>query len=85
MGIYQGGLIYQPYRVKGIRVKVSAATLPSTIGFADSSPPLGLTDLPTGDHSHSMVPGGLLVISSTTRLTSRTSLVMRVEMVASTS
>ncbi len=36
-------------------------------------------------HSHSMVPGGLLVTSRTTRLTSRTSLVMRVEMVASTS
>ncbi len=32
-----------------------------------------------GPHSHSMVPGGLLVMSSTTRLTSRTSLVMRVE------
>lgn len=30
-------------------------------------------------HSHSMVPGGLLVTSSTTRLTSATSLVMRVE------
>ena len=36
-------------------------------------------------HSHSMVPGGLLVTSRTTRLTSATSLVMRVEMRASTS
>ena len=36
-------------------------------------------------HSHSMVPGGLLVTSSTTRLTSGTSLVMRVEMRSSTS
>ncbi len=36
-------------------------------------------------HSHSMVPGGLLVISSATRLTSGTSLVMRVEMRSSTS
>ena len=36
-------------------------------------------------HSHSMVPGGLLVTSSTTRLTSRTSLVMRFEIRASTS
>ena len=36
-------------------------------------------------HSHSMVPGGFEVTSSTTRLTSRTSLVMRVEMPASTS
>ena len=37
------------------------------------------------DYSHSMVPGGLLVTSSTTRLTSRTSFVMRVEIRASTS
>src|SRR5699024_12405442 len=36
-------------------------------------------------HSHSMVPGGLLVTSSVTRLTSGTSLVMRVEMRLSTS
>lgn len=36
-------------------------------------------------HSHSMVPGGLLVTSSVTRLTSGTSLVIRVEMRSSTS
>ena len=36
-------------------------------------------------HSHSIVPGGLLVTSSTTRLTSLTSLVIRVEIRASTS
>src|SRR5580693_9409030 len=36
-------------------------------------------------HSHSMVPGGLLVMSSATRLTSRTSFVIRVEILASTS
>jgi len=36
-------------------------------------------------YSHSMVPGGLLVTSSTTRFTSRTSLVMRVEIFSSTS
>lgn len=36
-------------------------------------------------YSHSIVPGGLLVMSSTTRLTSATSLVMRVEMRSSTS
>src|SRR6266702_30488 len=35
-------------------------------------------------HSHSMVPGGLLVMSSTTRLISGTSLVILVEIVAST-
>ena len=38
-----------------------------------------------GNHSHSIVPGGLLVTSSTTRLTSATSLVIRVEMRSSTS
>ncbi len=36
-------------------------------------------------YSHSMVAGGLEVTSSTTRLTSRTSLVMRVEIRLSTS
>ena len=36
-------------------------------------------------YSHSMVPGGLDVTSSTTRLTSRTSLVIRVEIFSSTS
>jgi hypothetical protein len=36
-------------------------------------------------YSHSIVPGGLLVTSSTTRLISRTSFVIRVEMRASTS
>ena len=40
---------------------------------------------PTGGYSHSMVPGGLLVMSSTTRLTSGTSLVIRVEIRASRS
>ena len=38
-----------------------------------------------GPHSHSMVPGGLLVTSRVTRLTSGTSLVIRVEILASTS
>ncbi len=36
-------------------------------------------------YSHSMVPGGLLVTSRTTRFTSGTSLVMRVEIRSSTS
>src|SRR3954465_12377976 len=36
-------------------------------------------------YSHSIVPGGLLVTSSTTRLIARTSLVMRVEIFARTS
>ena len=39
----------------------------------------------TEPHSHSMVPGGLLVTSRVTRLTSGTSLVIRVEILASTS
>ena len=38
-----------------------------------------------GAYSHSMVPGGLLVTSRTTRLISRTSLVMRVLIRAITS
>jgi len=37
------------------------------------------------DHSHSIVPGGLEVMSRVTRLTSTTSLVIRVEMVSRTS
>ena len=36
-------------------------------------------------HSHSMVPGGFEVMSRVTRLTSATSLVMRVEMRSMTS
>ena len=50
-------------------------------------PPLTGSLPPGGQsvHSHSMVPGGLLVTSRTTRLTSRTSLVIRVEILASTS
>ena len=46
-----------------------------------ATPPAGVS----GAHSHSMVPGGLLVTSSTTRLTSGTSLVIRVEIRAITS
>ena len=42
-------------------------------------------DCPVAAYSHSMVPGGLDVTSSTTRFTSRTSLVMRVEIRSSTS
>ncbi len=47
----------------------------------------GLTgwSAPDGAHSHSMVPGGLDVMSSTTRFTSGTALVMRVEIRARTS
>ena len=45
----------------------------------------GGTDLYVLNYSHSIVPGGLLVTSSTTRFTSRTSFVIRVEIVSSTS
>ncbi|CPR13541.1 hypothetical protein BN971_04853 [Mycobacterium bohemicum DSM 44277] len=45
----------------------------------------GYVSRETRTYSHSMVPGGLLVMSSTTRLTSGTSLVIRVEMRSSTS
>ena len=48
-----------------------------------STPPRASTD--PGGHSHSIVAGGLLEMSSTTRLTSSTSLVMRVEIRSSTS
>ncbi len=45
----------------------------------------GVTRQVGAGYSHSMVPGGLLVTSTTTRLTSGTSLVIRVEIRASTS
>lgn len=52
---------------------------------AQQALPLDLS-VPVGPgYSHSMVPGGLLVTSNTTRLISRTSLVMRVEMRSRTS
>ena len=48
-------------------------------------PRAGLSSRGLSPHSHSMVPGGLLVTSRVTRLTSGTSLVIRVEILASTS
>ena len=47
---------------------------PATAMYRRLSPPAA--GLGRG-HSHSIVPGGLLVMSSTTRLTSRISLIMR--------
>ncbi len=41
--------------------------------------------IPDANYSHSMVPGGLLVTSSTTRLTPSTSFVIRLEIRASRS
>lgn len=49
----------------------------------ESAATYGATDTPA--HSHSIVPGGFDVTSSTTRLTSFTSLVMRLEIFDSTS
>ena len=56
------------------------------------NPPPGRAEIPVCrvglgrvGHSHSMVPGGLLVTSSTTRLTSGTSPVIRLEILASRS
>jgi hypothetical protein len=49
------------------------------------SVPLSCTLVPKEHYSHSMVPGGLEVMSKTTRLTPVTSLVIRFEIFASTS
>jgi hypothetical protein len=56
----------------GVRYNSKSAGHPSAVSARSS-------------YSHSMVPGGLLVTSSTTRLTSATSLVIRVEIRSSTS
>ncbi len=50
--------------------------------FAPVTNATGGLERVTKDYSHSMVPGGLLVMSRTTRFTSRTSLVIRVDMAA---
>ncbi len=63
--------------------RAQPATRPAGAGSIRGAPHRGGS--PPRGHSHSMVPGGLLVTSRTTRLTSRTSLVMRVETLASTS
>jgi predicted nucleic acid-binding Zn-ribbon protein len=65
-----------PHRSRGAGAASSPGHLPGgrVCGRAQSLP-----------YSHSIVPGGLLVTSTTTRLTSATSLVIRVEMRASTS
>lgn len=54
-----------------------------TDGIHDPAAPQ--TPWSTGYYSHSIVPGGLLVTSSTTRLTSGTAFVMRFEILASRS
>ena len=65
------------------------AAFPRCLGRVSGHPARALRKRSTGSrpggYSHSMVPGGLLVMSSTTRLTSGTSLVIRVEIRASSS
>ena len=56
-----------------------------TLGTANTAGRHRWVDGSSHRYSHSMVPGGLLVTSSTTRLTSATSLVIRVEIRSSTS
>ena len=56
-----------------------------TISPMSRGPDAASSGLGSAHYSHSMVPGGLLVTSRVTRLTSLTSLVMRVEMRSSTS
>ena len=59
-----------------------------TLGVAKNRLPAWRFHRPAGSpgrYSHSMVPGGLLVTSSTTRLTPSTSLVIRLEILASRS
>ena len=60
-----------------------SSSSPVATGTRPRSPTAGENS--STSYSHSMVPGGLLVMSSTTRLTSATSFVMRVEMRSCTS
>jgi hypothetical protein len=66
---------HQSYRKRGRQIGKATRT-PSSAPTRRSEPV---------SYSHSIVPGGLLVMSSTTRFTSRTSFVMRVEIFANTS
>ncbi|MEY9862298.1 hypothetical protein ABH935_007943 [Catenulispora sp. GAS73] len=73
---------------RAIRRAQKGSAQGSAHGKAGSEDPALQRHGRTGDrgaYSHSIVPGGLLVTSSTTRLTSATSLVIRVEIRASTS
>lgn len=75
------------------RARAEARALPNvTIGrslpldrWRGRVPPVPFIERELLRHSHSMVAGGFDVTSSTTRLTSRTSFVMRFEIFASTS
>ena len=79
-------------RVIGRRAAPREEQLPAHTGVFPGQQPGSRAGRPSvagrggrAGYSHSMVPGGLLVTSSTTRFTCGTSLVMRVEMCARTS
>src|SRR5690606_18144776 len=69
-------------RAPGARSRTRAPVGITPVG---SHPGITPPPSPPRGHSHSIVPGGFDVTSSTTRLTSRTSLVIRVEILARTS
>ena len=67
------------------RITLTTSTTRPRRRIAPAGPSSGEQSFRLAGHSHSMVPGGLLVQSSTTRLTSGTELVIRLEMRARTS
>jgi hypothetical protein len=71
-----------------VGIPVRRATVIPPEGLAQAHDTLEAFAMPpatAGVYSHSMVPGGLLVISNTQRLTPRTSLTMRVAIFSSKS
>src|SRR3954452_171011 len=74
----QGALAVKPTRRTSHEIRESGAPDQAEMARTDHR-------LPGVSYSHSMVPGGLLVMSRVTRLTSATSLVMRVEIFSSRS
>jgi hypothetical protein len=70
----------------GILIQLCITNPVLPVGWADRTEALPLTaPQPNSPYSHSIVPGGLLVMSSTTRLTPFTSLTMRFDICSSTS
>jgi hypothetical protein len=67
------------------RGSAAPGTRPQTCASMFKAIVLNHRRLPRISHSHSMVPGGLLVISRTTRLMPRISLMIRLEMRVKTS
>ena len=76
----------RPYQGRQARrITLTTSTTRPRRRIAPAGPSSGEQSSRLARHSHSMVPGGLLVQSSTTRLTSGTELVIRLEMRARTS